>query len=325
MKIQTLWTAPFVLGCWLGVAGAARRSDGCARIMMFHGTPKRDAGKLERMLRYLKRSFDIVPLGALVADAGSRGVRFRRQMALTFDDGLRNNFEVAYPVLERLALPATFFLCPGLIESGRWLWNHEARERLKSLPAAAVAELAGAFGAQPDVEGMVAWMKRQRLPARRRAEEALRCATRSFSPTAVQRQAFDPAGWDEVRRLDPALATVGAHTLTHPILATLLAEEAEAEIAQSRRVLEEKLQRTVDLFAYPNGDVNAAVHEAVRRHYRAAVAVEPGFVEPGCDLHLLPRISVPWSPLRLALAVHRPKDYYFSVAPIRTSGSQVAI
>jgi peptidoglycan/xylan/chitin deacetylase (PgdA/CDA1 family) len=325
VKIQSLLNAPFVLGCWLGIAGAARRSDGCARVMMFHGTPRRDAAKLERMLRFLKRRFDVVPLDTLVADAQSRGVRFRKQMALTFDDGLRNNFEVAYPLLQKLGLPATFFVCPGLIESGRWLWNQEARERLRSLPPAAVAELANGFGARPDVEAVVGWMKAQRLPARRRAEDALRAATRGFSPTAAQRHAFDVAGWDELRRLDPALATIGAHTLTHPILTTLSPQDAEAEIAQSRTVLEEKLQRPVDLFAYPNGDVDAEVHEVVRRHYRAAVTVNPGFVEPGCDVHLLPRISAPWSTLRVALAVHRPKDYYFTVTPIRASGSQVAI
>jgi peptidoglycan/xylan/chitin deacetylase (PgdA/CDA1 family) len=324
-RIQTLWAAPFALGCWLGIAGAARRSDGCARIMMFHGTPRHYAGKLERMLRYLKRSFDIVPLGALVSDAAARGVRFRRQMALTFDDGLRNNFEVARPILGRLGLPATFFVCPGLVGTGRWLWNQEARERLKALRPQEVDELARTFGAPAGVEGIVAWMKTQDLSSRRRAEEALRAAARGFTPTEAQRHAFDLAGWDELRRLDPALITVGAHTLTHPILTMLIPEEAEAEIAQSRLMLEDKLQRTVELFAYPNGDVDAPVHEIARRHFRAAVSVDPGFVEPGCDLHLLPRINVPWSGLRLARAVHRPKSDYFTVTPIRASGSQVAI
>ena len=85
-----------------------------------------------------------------------------------------------------------------------------------------------------------------------------------------------------------------------------VAGEVEIEVAQSRRLLETRLRRTVDLFAYPNGDQNAAVHECVQRHYRGAVSVEEGWVGALCDPHLLPRVSGSWSALKLAKIVHRP-------------------
>jgi len=113
--------------------------------------------------------------------------------------------------------------------------------------------------------------------------------------------------WHELRRLDPRIVTIGSHTLTHPILPSLDASQLENEVSESRRILEEKLQRPVDLFAYPNGDVNGAVHECVRKHYRAAVSVEEGWAGPLCDLHLLPRVSGAWSAVKLALSLHRPR------------------
>jgi peptidoglycan/xylan/chitin deacetylase (PgdA/CDA1 family) len=286
---------------------------------MFHGTPRSRAAAFARVLHYLKRNFDIVPLGSIAADAGARDVRFRGQIALTFDDGLRNNVEVAYPLLKALGIPATFFVCPGLVERRQWLWNHEARQRLLRLDS--LDALARETGGPAQVEPFIAWMKTLEIARRQAVQERVRAATPRFAPGAAERHEFDLAGWDELRRLDPAIVTIGSHTLTHPILPSLDAAAIEAEVAKSRAVLEARLDRVVDLFAYPNGDVDAATHECVRRHYRAAVTVEAGWVDGGCDLHLLPRINANWNVLKMALAMHR--DYFF-VTPTRASGSQVA-
>jgi len=124
--------------------------------------------------------------------------------------------------------------------------------------------------------------------------------------TEGERHDFDLAGWDELRRLDPRTVTIGSHTLSHPILTSLDAREMEVEVAQSRRLLATRLQRAVDLFAYPNGGLDPAVHECVRRNYRGAVCSEEGWVGPLCDLHLLPRVSASLSPLKLAKILHRP-------------------
>src|ERR1041385_5238512 len=125
------------------------------RIIMYHGTPRRDAAALERQLRLVRLAFPVVPLDKLA----ERG-KGRARVALTFDDGLRNNVDVAYPILQKLGLTATFFVCPGLIERGQWLWNHGARERLRSLDAHGLVQLTARIGAQIDgVEPIVEWMK----------------------------------------------------------------------------------------------------------------------------------------------------------------------
>ena len=313
MKLRTLGRAPLALAYRFGLAGAARRDNGCARILMLHGVPRRHAGLLQSVLRYVRRYFDVVPLSHLLAD----NMRLGKRLAITFDDGLRNNVTVAYPILKALELPATFFVCPGLIGSGAWLWNHEARQRLKHCPPGVRRELAGT----EDVEAIVERMKRLDLASRRALEQQIRDASPRFAPSEQERHELDLAGWSELESLDPALVTLGAHTLTHPILPSLDAFQVEKEIAGSRQSLEERLQRTVDLFAYPNGDVDARSLDCVRRHYRGAVTVEEGAMLPGSDPHLLPRINVPSGMLRFALAVHR--DHFF-VTPTSQSGSQVA-
>ncbi|HEX7052333.1 MAG TPA: polysaccharide deacetylase family protein [Burkholderiales bacterium] len=279
----------------------AKRYEGDC-ILMYHGTPRGDAARLAGQLRALACFFDVVPLEALAVPG--RGPRGRRRAALTFDDGLRSNVAVAYPILESLGLHATFFVCPGIIDSGAWLWNHEARQRLRALPRPALAELAAALGAPAEAEAFVEWMKTLPLAARRRAEEAVRAATPAFRPSAAEREAFDVAGWDELKRLDPRVVSIGSHSLTHPILTSLDADALEAEVGASRARLESELGRPVAGFCYPNGDLNGAALAAARRHYRLAVGVGGGSLRGDVDVHRLPRFAAhPSYSLRLARAL----------------------
>jgi peptidoglycan/xylan/chitin deacetylase (PgdA/CDA1 family) len=258
------------------------------RILMYHGTPQRDAAALERQLRLVRLAFPVVSLDELTA-CRRKG---RARVALTFDDGLRNNVHVAYPILQRLGLSATFFVCPGLIERQAWLWNHEARQRLLSLPPNAMREIAANIGAPAGgVEAIVEWMKTLRLAARRQVEQQIREATPRFTPSPVEHEEFDLASWNELERLDPDVVTIGSHTMTHPILTSLTAEETEAETRDSRLALERRLDRPISLFCYPNGDLNDGALASARRYYHSAVTVEPGTVHGKGDPHLLPRYA----------------------------------
>jgi peptidoglycan/xylan/chitin deacetylase (PgdA/CDA1 family) len=280
------------------------------RILMLHGVedPEMPADDFARGVEWLKRRMPIVPLARMVDDiAAARPVPAGGEIALTFDDGLRNQYEFAYPVLERLEAPATFFICPTLMDERRWLWTQEARSRLESLDGAGRHEYAAAIGLATDVaEAIVVHMKTLPIAERLRREEALRERTPGFGPTAETKRRFDLLSWDDVARLDPALVTIGSHTLTHPILTSIDDETLEREIGESRRLLEERLGRTVDLFCYPNGSMDERVRAVVGRAYRAAVTTENGFVAARPDMHRLHRIpATPHLPL-LAWRMHRP-------------------
>src|SRR5687767_5680308 len=190
IKLGTLRSASLALAYWSGMV--APREDSAGRILTFHGTPRRESGAFERQLRWLKRRFQIVPLRSLIA-AATNGGGVARKVALTFDDGLRSNVTVAYPILHKLAIPATFFVCPGLVDRASWLWTHEARSRLARLDVAARGELAAEWRAPQEIEAFVEWMKRLDLAARRRVEARLREATPRFAPTAAEREDFDLA------------------------------------------------------------------------------------------------------------------------------------
>ena len=267
-------------------------------ILMYHGTPSVDATALERQLRALGLARKVVPLAEL-AQGGPRNGRAR--VALTFDDGLRSNVEVAYPILRRLGLTATFYVCPGLVESGEWLWNHEARERLHTLAPSVLDELARSVGAPIEIEAFVEWLKTLKLAARKRVEAQIRAATPRFKATPEQRAQFDVARWRDLKVLDPRTVTIGSHTMTHPILTSLSPDEMEIELRDSREALEERLARPVRDFCYPNGELDAGVVDTARRYYGSAVTVESGSLEGDVDPYRMPRFAThPRFSLRLA-------------------------
>lgn len=278
------------------------------RVMMFHGVgvPDYPAEAFTRQLSQLAARFQIVGIEQALQQLHSDRRPARPPMVLTFDDGLCNNHRVAYPALARLGLSAVFYVCPGLIEQRQWLWNHEARARLGTLPAPARQALAARLGVPAaDAVPWVEWMKG--LPAERCTEtlQHIRAATPDFAPTARQREQFDMMTWDELQQLDPAVVTVGSHTVSHPILTSLQPAQLQHEITASRQWLEERLRRRVAHFCYPNGVNNPAVHAAAAATYDTAVTTHYGYVEPGDDRHLLRRVAASPKRVNLAWRLHR--------------------
>lgn len=277
---------------------------------MLHGIDDADlpAAAFERNLAWLSRRFRIVPLAQLVDGLREgRPAAAGGELALTFDDGLRNHVDTAYPILQRLGAPATFFVCPELIEQQRWIWTQEARSRLQSMAPAdrqRFAQEGGAVVASPDA--LVERMKGMPIAARRAEEARLRQWTPGYVASESARRRFDPMRWDDFPRLDAGLVTIGSHTLTHPILPSVDDAMLEQELADSRRVLEHRLGRTVDLFCYPNGSQDARVRAAVGRVYAAAVTTEYGLVAGHGDVHGLKRIPVTSHLPLMAWRMHRP-------------------
>lgn len=302
---------------WLArVSGYSVRKAHAApvgRVLMLHAVgPAALAGhRLDALLAWLERNFLVLPLGELLDRVhGPRGFS-GREVALTFDDGQRCHAETVAPLLLQRRLPATFFVCPQLIASGRWIWNLEARLRLRSLSSAdrrealaAGAAPAGVSAAAP--EAAIAWLKTLTPEPREAALAAIRAATRAWEPSPAEQELWAPMSLEALRRLDPSMIEIGSHTLTHPILPTLGDAQLEREVGESRVQLEQWLGRPVTAFCFPNGAQDERVRAAAARHYRVAVTTEPGHLARDADLHRVPRVGVEGSLSATAWRMLRP-------------------
>ena len=282
--------------------------NGRPRIVSLHGVgmARYPADAFRAQLRFLTRLFRIVPLDG-VLEPGSVGGRRRPKMALTFDDGLRNNFTVAYPVLCEFGVPATFFVCPGLVESRRWIWNFDCRARLARMSC----EQRQAYAAElevdsPEIESIIARLKY--LPHAERVAGAERLARLApdLVPTEAERLEYDLMSWEELKALDPSIVTIGGHSTHHEILTRLDPEHLEREVAECKVLLERQLGRPIRHFCYPDGAHDARVVDCVGRHFETAVTTRKGYVARRPARLELPRISMGYNVPDLAWRVHRP-------------------
>jgi peptidoglycan/xylan/chitin deacetylase (PgdA/CDA1 family) len=100
--------------------------------------------------------------------------------------------------------------------------------------------------------------------------------------------------WDEITSLDgQGVLRFEAHSVTHPNLTLLSVGAAEAEIRDSKRILEERLGRRIEAFCYPRGRFARREEDLVRKAgFRLAVSVNPGLNQPGMNRFALRRHSI---------------------------------
>jgi peptidoglycan/xylan/chitin deacetylase (PgdA/CDA1 family) len=253
---------------------------------------RRGAGTrgLERQLSFIARFANVVPLGGALRALGRGDPLPPRAVALTFDDGYHDQLELAVPMLERLGLPATFFLVPGLLDRTvpAW-WEQLAWIFIRSTRASVVWQ-GRTVGLRDHAERRAALiaileeLKRHDRAGRDAALEELldRCAPEG----KVEEQAAF-LDWDGARRLARRGFAVASHSLVHTILAEEPGPDQERDLVTSRRQLEQELDLPVDLLAYPNGKrpdySRATIAAAARAGYTHALTTVEGWNRPATE------------------------------------------
>jgi peptidoglycan/xylan/chitin deacetylase (PgdA/CDA1 family) len=98
--------------------------------------------------------------------------------------------------------------------------------------------------------------------------------------------------WSEIQEMSRTGISFGSHTRTHPDLRKLSIQQAEEELAGSKKVIADATGRSVDTLAYPYGAYDAAVRNLARQHFRLACSTRLGFVKPDSDQFALERIEM---------------------------------
>lgn len=262
-----------------------------------------DVAAFETRMRWVRDWFNVLPLAQAIERLRS-GTIPARALAITFDDGYADNEELAAPILKRLDLTATFFVATGFLGGG-CMWNDQVIEAIRGCEAQTIdltsAGLAhhslATIDARRETIGALLTGIKHLEPAHRQAVTDQIAAAAGASPSLglMMRP-------EQVRSLRALGMSVGAHTVTHPILTRLSPLAALAEMRESKDELEQILREPVELFAYPNGVPGqdyARDHAAMAREcgFGAAVSTAWGAASIDSDRFQLPRFT-PWDRTR---------------------------
>jgi peptidoglycan/xylan/chitin deacetylase (PgdA/CDA1 family) len=288
---------------------ARRRSPPGITVLMYHEVLGDDdlaeawtavrVSELRRQIDYLKSGFDILSID----EAMSRGDSRRPAAVLTFDDGGAGNHRHLLPIVEETRVPVTVFVSTGHVESGRLYWFDRVVNALQVLAPVSLdmRDVGLSMYAVGPPSGANNWAQIQRLlvdikaaGVERNEELAGVVEERAKAAGGAVRAPLQPMTVNQVRELAAcSLVTIGAHSHAHSLLTQMSASDTTADVAKSRRMLQEWTGQSVEHFAYPSGEYDPRVREnVVSCGFRTAVTTEKRLWRSGCDPFAIPRMSV---------------------------------
>lgn len=262
-----------------------------------------DVARFERDLKFI-RKYNVISMSELIKSYATNNIP-TDAVVITFDDGYKDNYQYAYPMLKKYKLPATIYLTSTYIGSKLWLplnrfYHAVLYSKKTKLNLSALAE----YGINVREVTLTDYSSRMQLVKTLRPQlknieiEKLEIVVSKIEEllgiTELYSHALDMLSWAEVGAMQDTVE-FGSHTCGHAILSKLSDKKQEDEIAISRQIIEQNIKSEVKHFAYPNGHKNDYTKESIgylKKHgYESAVTTEHGLVSSGDNKLELKRIS----------------------------------
>lgn len=263
----------------------------------------------ESHMRFLRSFMRPVSVDELASHLSEGKPLPPRTCVVTFDDGWYDNLEFALPILKRYSIPAVLFVATDYLGTDKCFWQ----ERLGGLifklwqhrdrSGAALAQLglqsiatAGEQDVRKTIERTVSEIKNGRTPPQieQFVADVEKAVAQSAAAVEASRAEDRFLSWAQVQELQASgVVTIGSHAMTHTPLDRQDIADTSRELQESRRLIRERLGSDPATFAYPNGDFDDDVVEAVRTAgYALAFTTKVGIVSPASDRLRLERVNI---------------------------------
>jgi peptidoglycan/xylan/chitin deacetylase (PgdA/CDA1 family) len=252
-------------------------------------------------IRHLLAHYDVVPLEDLISRQEGHAC------AITFDDGWRDNYVTAFPILRAYGVPATIFLATNRVGAERWPWPdricfyihrasparfteafESAWQRETGESARMVVRSSDAFAT---AEVVLRWLKHLEHSVLQRFVTRIDDSFKDLNAALHSQRPW--LKWEEALEMGSHGISFGSHTENHVILTNVPPAEARAEIVNSGTVLAARLGKPTTAFCYPNGSYSPEVVRMVAdAGYRCAVTTTSGPLESSAGPFELRRIML---------------------------------
>lgn len=237
-------------------------------------------------MQYVRQHLNPVSLARVIEHLRTGEPLPDRAVAITFDDGFSDTYRYAFPILQRHCVPATVFVTTGYVDSGEPFW-FELAAYLNLRVERGQLQIEGsdlAFPSGPTIRERRDSLRvlheiLKALPNARRTavlSSWARHFARRIDPTALELSR--PISWAQVSEMAQAGIDFGSHTVTHPNLTRLTDTDLQWELSESKRVLEQRLNRHVGTLAYPIGTTAAYDARVVSAAQRAGFGLAVSYV-----------------------------------------------
>jgi peptidoglycan/xylan/chitin deacetylase (PgdA/CDA1 family) len=231
----------------------------------------------------------------------------RVQVAITFDDGWKDNGTTAFPIAFGLKVPFTIFVCPELMNTAAPFWPERIVALMRSadcspevmqqvcgvLASCGHTDWANALANEDGnrTDDLMEQIKSLSGDERRRLLDSL-LSSELLSRSRPNGDVDRTMSWSQLEELHRAGVTFGSHGQRHEILTRIPLPQIELEVRESKEALESRLG-DCSLFSYPNGSFSPVVRSVVARFkFKLAFINSPGVWRRSGDPFLVPRVNL---------------------------------
>jgi len=278
-------------------------------VIMYHGINTKkdvwsigsiDTNEFEKQIKYLKKTHKILSLKETCEIINEKKRFPKRGVVITFDDGYKDNYKNAFPILKKYKIPATIFLTTGHIGKEKIFWWNKLAHvlyytKLKKIDL-------GNYGniSIPNKNNIYLFLykiidefKYKNIAERDNLIEIILKQSDVEISEDINKELM--ASWDEIKEMSENNIDFGAHTVNHPILTNISLKQAEYEILQSKKDIEKKINKPINTFSYPNGkkrDFNSDIINILKKYgFICAVTNIPKMVSSKTNLYEIGRFS----------------------------------
>jgi peptidoglycan/xylan/chitin deacetylase (PgdA/CDA1 family) len=253
-------------------------------------------------MEILAKNYDPITMDDLLRYAEGEGELPKRPVAVTFDDGYRDNFAIAGPILDEMGIRATIYVTTGSVEKKHPPWFVRVRHAVWTTRKEECVGLTQEVLRFRDRDDRVATVRLLSKRCARLVGEELDQEVQLIEDV-LEVDPFVPSerlmmNWEEIRQMSHTGHVIGSHTISHPNVAHLEDGKMRWELEESKRIIEEEIDRPVSHFSYPNPalvpHLTKSTAAALRKGgYRTAVLSTHGKMHINGDLYSIKRT---WAP-----------------------------
>lgn len=260
----------------------------------FHDSLKVSLESFINQIRFIRKHYNVISAEDFAKIILEKKSFPKRSCLVTFDDGWKDNFTNAFPVLKKYEVPAIIFVSTDYIDTNRTFWHKELVEFLMEVPLQSVIEKNRAIlkkwpnellqrieqilktqtiGRMPLMNDLISHLKAFQL------NDIYALIKDLHSALCYQQRSnySDVLSWAEIAEMAENNISFGSHTKSHSLLTNLSDEKIEEELGESKKIIEAKTGRPVYFIAYPNGNYNPSVLKiAEKTGYLAGFTCVPG-------------------------------------------------
>ena len=290
----------------------------CVPVFMLHrmadarlGVRGHQVEQLRAALEFIKyNDYTAITVKDLVLSLINDSPLPERAVAFTLDDGFYDQVDFAFPLFEEYRIPVTLFLATDMMDRGHWSWDYQLEYVIQNTIHNALNFTLADLSITEDISNPA---EKRRLIRKLRTHFKLKLAAEAnqgvialadnleVNLPVIAPPAYQSTDWHRIKQLESEIIQFGPHTCSHHVLTQLNDQEAESEIVNSWKRVQQHVSDPCPVFCYPTGrpelDFGEREKTLVQRAgMKAALSAEPGYIDTDSsknDLFSLKRFSFP--------------------------------